>query len=58
MTQVMRILLQRTYPPESFPLEKLKNCGVRTVRGPIWATEAFMEQVRQYEADCPQSQGQ
>lgn len=58
MTQVMRILLQRTYPPESFPLEKLKNCGVKTVRGPIWATEAFMEQVRQYEADCPQSQEQ
>ena len=45
MTHVMKIRRLRTFPPERFPLEKLRTFGVRMLHGPREMPEALLKEI-------------
>ncbi len=44
MTHAMKIKLSAVYPPERFSLDRLKELGVKTVRGPFPAPPDFLKE--------------
>ncbi|MBQ7677589.1 MAG: MmcQ/YjbR family DNA-binding protein, partial [Lachnospiraceae bacterium] len=45
MTHAMKIRLLKSYPPEMFSWERLKSIGIKAIRGPLPAPEAFLRLV-------------
>ena len=47
MTHVMKIRLLRTFPPDRFPLEKLRTFGVRMLHGPREMPKALLKETEE-----------
>lgn len=44
MTHIMKLRLIEQYPPERFPVSVLRTLGIKLLRGPIPATEEFINE--------------
>jgi predicted DNA-binding protein (MmcQ/YjbR family) len=49
MTHVMKIRLEKTYPPEKFPMARLREMGMKTFQGVHPAPQAFLEEAEKEE---------
>ena len=47
MTHVMKILLEKTYPPEQFPMARLRELGMKTFQGVHPAPPALLQALEQ-----------
>ena len=49
MTHVMKIRLEKTYPPEAYPMARLREMGMKTFQGVHPAPQAFLEEAEKEE---------